>query len=115
MAPVGTEGWSTAACGIVQFKVSETKCPSAQKRGAGKDVTAAAYISKFPRRLGKKVNKVIGKTYGPRRGRGTKIFEKTKTSYRGPAPPIIFGITLFTFFPSRRHDRHGNFVREESE
>ena len=33
----------------VFFKVSETKCPSAQKRGAGKDVTAAAYISKFSR------------------------------------------------------------------
>ena len=46
---------------------------------------------------------------------GDEKYLKTKKSYRGPAPPIIFGITLFTFFPSRRHDRHGNFVREEKE
>ena len=30
---------------------------------------------------------------------GTKNIIWKKKSYRGPAPPIIFGITLFTFFP----------------
>ena len=30
---------------------------------------------------------------------GDEKYLKTKKSYRGPAPPIIFGITLFTFFP----------------